>query len=692
MLRRTFILLTALMMLCSVCLGETADTEERTLGYTSPFDCWQGRIGNIAFALPAMPTAVTHEVDVEGYWTDSIQFWGDCIFDGAEYQLRSADIAPWIEGYIKDNPEDDPRDCKYRALYSYAAMMLASYDGETSVPQVNDEEGLMTFTYTFADTPDSTYQAKCLIDGTLAVCLTMEDCDHTEEAMSRLVRMTDEEQAAWEERTPVTIDFYGIRILFPHEPLVTEQETLTSANCFADDYTRMIAQYYPIEAAIDDPEEAKETMDMLAGHLIHAVGGGNILEGTEKTSEANGYWTYDFAFLVDHVFNEYWPEDFTWLARVYFGEEGIWFFMCNNTDTGADWLAGIGDYYESSFDSLIRMDGDILNASPRAADGSPATLKQFCKELTGILQADTERGAVDPEAVMLGNAVWSDGQWVRVLQCGDPSLYYYMVLYLSSDTEDAVINELHIIAEENEVAKECFPVMASCGIQAAEGSEDPAVTALREKEIQTDDTFNWKGTRYEAELSYMTKGSHPYQLMTVKALQPASLEHEPGEWRINQNFAVPAKTVSQFCEKWAALDNNVFGGTHQIDYKQIIPMDDMNYVHLLGFGSGTFIMLTTESEDEDTAIINARVISPAGNAPETYLGGVMTLAVITDMPAEQYVLLTMKLHEHPLWQDLCEMLPIAGWNGKLVVVCENETGEDDQTIPAAYIMDLPMNN
>lgn len=688
MLRRTFILLTALVMLCSVCLAETAETEDRIIAYTSPFDCWQGRIGNIAFALPAMPTAVTHEVDVEGYWTDSIQFWGDCIFDGAEYQLRSADIAPWIDGYIKDNPEADPRDCKYQALYSYASMMLASYDGETSVPQVNDEEGLMTFTYTFADTPDSTYQAKCLIDGTLAVCLTMEDCDHTEEAMSRLVRMTDEEQAAWEERTPVTIDFYGISLIFPHEPVVTEQETLASATCFADDFTRLVAQYYPTEVELDAPDDADDVLNTLAQHLIHNVGGGNILEGTGKKTESNGYWTYDFAFLVDHVFNEYWPDDFTWLGRVYFGKEGIWFFMCNDTDTGRNWMDCIGEYKEDRFANLIKMEGGILNAEPRTTDGSPATLKQFCKDFTNLLQSGADGGMIEKEGVMLGDAIWSDGQWVRVMQCGYTSLYY-MVLFLSSDSEDAVINEIHVIVED-EVAEACFPILSSCGIQAAEGSEDPTVTALREKTSKVEDTFQWKGSRYSASQSKLDRGSARYQLMTVKALKPAPLEHEPGEWGENQPFAVPAGTVAQFCENWNSTINVLFDNTLAIQEMSTMIAADLSYVHILAFGDNTVVLLTTESADDNAGIIKAQVYSMTGNAPETYLGGLMSLVALTDMPDDQHVLMSLILQEHPLWQDLCEMLPIAGWNGKLLVVCEHGSEEDEYIVPAAYIMDLPM--
>ena len=104
---------------------------------------------------------------------------------------------------------------------------------------------------------------------------------------------------------------------------------------------------------------------------------------------------------------------------------------------------------------------------------------------------------------------------------------------------------------------------------------------------------------------------------------------------------------------------------------------DLSYVHILAFGDNTVVLLTTESADDNAGIIKAQVYSMTGNAPETYLGGLMSLVALTDMPDDQHVLMTLIMQEHPLWQDLCEMLPIAGWNGKLLVVCEHGSEEDE---------------
>ena len=682
MLRRAMILLMALVMAFSVCTGAVAETVTMD---QDPFECWRGHIGNIAFALPGMPTARIEEEDIEEWWTGSIQLSGNCVVDGAEYQLRSADIARWMESFSKDYPDADPKQVKYNSLFNFAAMVVRSYDGEISMPEVDDDQEMLTFTYTYPDDPDGTYQAKCLLDGTRAVCLLMEDCDHTEEAMSRLVRMTEEELEAWYEREQMYwLDFYGLELVFPHEPTVSESESLTSAHCFAGDFTRMIAQYlnYSFGIGLDEPEEAEELMKGLAERATMIVGGGEMLDG--NLSEDGNHWIYDFSFIMNHDFSEYWPEDFTWIGRVYGGEDGIWYILCDDTDNGRIFMNNVGKTTQVSFESLIRMEGEILEAEPRKADGSPATLKQFCKDFTALVQAGEEDGMINLDDVMLGDAFWSDGKWVRAMMCARTDACC-MTLYLSSDSEDAVVNEIHMITSD-ELPDNVFTTLASCCAQAAEGAEDPALITLRKDGI--DGSFVWKGGRYEAEQSHVEKGSTPYRLMTIKALEPADLEHVPGEWGEDQFFAVPACTVNQFIEKWNNRDSNLFDGMYELHEIQTVPMDDGNYIHMLGFGDATIVVLTTESDQEDVGIIQAKAFNMRDNAPEAYLAGGLALATLTDMPDEQYMLLTMILHEHPLWSDLIEMLPIAGWNGKLFVVGENQI-DDETYMPAAYLMDLP---
>ena len=99
-------------------------------------------------------------------------------------------------------------------------------------------------------------------------------------------------------------------------------------------------------------------------------------------------------------------------------------------------------------------------------------------------------------------------------------------------------------------------------------------------------------------------------------------------------------------------------------------------------------MLTAKTEDEDAGIVRVQVYNMNGNAPEASLGGLMALAAVTNMPDDQYMLLISMLQEKPTWQDQIDSLPVAGWGGKLMAVCEHE--DDEGVIPAAYILDMPM--
>ncbi|QTE70266.1 hypothetical protein JRC49_10690 [Clostridiales bacterium FE2011] len=97
MMRRMLILFMALIMVCSVCLGEAADADAGTGAAEAAaeamadaaeederlasFESWQTRIGNVTVALPGIPTACNPEGDWEGYWKNSLYVWGNCVHD-----------------------------------------------------------------------------------------------------------------------------------------------------------------------------------------------------------------------------------------------------------------------------------------------------------------------------------------------------------------------------------------------------------------------------------------------------------------------------------------------------------------------------------------------------------------------------------------------------------------------------------
>lgn len=688
MLKKTILILMALILIWTVCAVAEEEVTETAVTVPDPFRSWQGCVGDIAFALPGMPDACVQEYDWKEEWTDCYMIWGNCVYDSAEYQLRHADIAEVIEAYRKAFPDKDAEWIKYNALYYFASWNIKAYDGETDTPQVDPDEQIMYFNYTYPDTPDSSYRAKCCLDGTRAVCFFMEECDHCDRAMFCLARMTEKQKAKQAERKPYMLNFFNLPMTFPHEPYVGDGENITYAFCFADDYTRIIAQFTHIALVldIDDLSEAESSMKSLAEKNIERLGGGKILEG--KLSGDKSQWEYDYRFLLDYSFNDVVPEAFTWAGRMYCGENGIWNLMCDDTETGRAWLDSVGEIPRETFESIIRMEGDILLAEPRKADGSPATLRQFCKDFIDLLKADEDGGLFYEDDSLIGDAIWSDGKWVRTMLCGYGDMF--LTLYLSSDSEDAQINEIHVIVQDEQELSS-FNTLSSCCIQAAEGSADPAIRMLRKKTGQKSGTaFSWKGNRYEAVQSHVDRNvDFPYHLMTITALNPVPLQREPEEgWDEEKDYPVPAVTVGEFCSRWYQLNWNIYSGSFALQEVKTYPMDDGSIVHGFAFGDMTLVMLTAKTEDEDAGIVRVQVYNMNGNAPEASLGGLMALAAVTNMPDDQYMLLISMLQEKPTWQDQIDSLPVAGWGGKLMVVCEHE--DDEGVIPAAYILDMPM--
>ena len=425
-------------------------------------------------------------------------------------------------------------------------------------------------------------------------------------------------------------------------------------------------------------------MKMLAERAMEALGGGTILEG--KLSGDKTQWEYNYRFMVDNSFNTVVPEAFTWIGRIYCGESGIWYLQCDDTETGQTWIKGIGDIPQETFDSIIRMEGDILVAEPRKADASPATLRQFCKDFISLLKTDAADGLFFEDDSLIGDAIWSDGKWIRTFLCGYSDMF--MTLSLSSDSLDAKINEIHVIVSK-EQDESSFNILSSCCIQAAEGSADPALRMLRTKAApKNNDNFTWTGKRYEASRFHPDNiNDSLYYLMSIKANNPESLQREPGEWGMEADYPVPAATISEFCSRWYRLNWNNYEGAFPLYEITTVPLDG-NIVHGFAFGDTTTVLLTTQTDDEDAGIIRAQVYNTKGNESETYLGGIMSLAAVTDMPDDQFMLITAMLQEYPTWQDLTGLLPIAGWGGKLLTVTDIDT--DGDIIPAAYILDMPL--
>ena len=695
MLRRFLMLFMVLIMVCSACLGEAADVEPETGAEdvteestdedkeVAFFDSWQTRIGNVVVALPGMPTACVHEGDWETYWNDSIYIWGNCAYDNMEYQLRTADIGPWIEDLVRLYPEEDSVELRHAALYDFASLQVTHQEGTIGSVGLNPETEMMFFSYTYPDAPGELFSAKAYLDGTQATVLHMGNCDHLDEAQRRFRKLTEEELAARIEDDPCWLNFQGIPMTFPCKPYIMEDKGRYSLTCFAEDFTRIIVTYSNIGLTIgaDNPEEMEPMMKSSVQTEIDALDGGTILEGTVSGDESA--WRYDFTFMMDNSYNETNPDAFRWRGVLIYSANGIWMMICDDTETGRAFIDSMGELTDAMIAASYRLANSTLEAAPRKKDGAPATLGQFVQDLAALLKANEDDELFVEEFVTVGEAMLCDGRWVRTVMCQAADIL--ALLFVSSDEEDAVVNEIHVVVSED-YDKAVFDILASCCIEAAEGKTDTIVKMLRNTEKKKNGgNFQWKGERYEAVESFVDN-SMPYHLMTIKALKPSELEHIPEEKENSNAFAEPISSIKQFRDWWYRLNWNINNGQFWLRHMEPHENEDGTVFWITAFGDTTVVALTTESVDESSGIIKANVYNMDGNMQQTFLGGLMTLAALTDMPDEQYLLMTMMLMEHPLWEDLLELNPVASWNGKQLVLADVEY--NGEFVPTAYILDM----
>ena len=666
-----------LIICCLILLMPVSFADTEVSAY-DPFEVYRGTAGSFPFALPGMPTAIVHEYEMINLWQDGIQMWGVCKSDGAEYQLRAADITQGIEYFTGLNPKDPREKNNWRALYAFSSYYIDYQGGTAGAPMINAEDQSMIFHYTYPDTPESTYTAKCLLDGSYAVCLLMEDCEHQERAFSELKKITEEEKEVLKNAQPYPTNFNGIPMTFPKEPIYLNVDNGSTAICFAEDYTRIIAQYVPIGLKLDmDQEEAADSLKMLAEKAMDIVGGGKVESGT-ASGDAD-HWEYEYTALLDSPYNTTFRDDFLWIGRVYTGESGIWYLMCNDTETGRTWLNSAG---ETSLDlpwSYLSIELNAHLAEERKDDGAPATLRQLIRGITEIQKDESFSGLFDD--VQIGDALFSNGQWVRTAAIANDA---FALLFMSSEKITAVINEIHIIVNDEYVA-EVLGILSAGFAQAAEGEDYPELAAIRQGNSSRLPE-NWEGKRYRTKESHESKGGpFDYWLLTMKAVHPETVHHIP-EWTEEIAFDVPEKSVNDFRTDWNRKDSNWYGGQFPLQTLDPQPADDGKFVHFFIFGDQTCIALTADSEKEIGLISKLQIYNLNDFSAQTFLGGLMALAIMTDMPEDEFIRMTLMLQEYPMWNDLLDLDPVVGWKGKMLVLTGDEY--NGQYVPNAYILDM----
>ena len=675
------------MILLVVFLFTACASAEEEEWFYDPFEVYQGTVGNIAFAFPGIPLTVFHDADNEGVWTDSLQMWGNCAWDRAEYQLRSADIAPLLEGFKERYPEDSDEHRTYQALYNFATYYISQLGGTTDTPAVDTEKHLMLFNYTYSDTPDSTYRAKCYLDGTYAVCFYMEECDECEKAMSLFEPLTEKKQAMFDSiRFKHLIDFYGLPMVFPQEPVLgKDQGTVSSAFCMAEDYTNILAQYVHVGLTFGGtPEEAEETMKTLSEDAMEMFGPASILSGTLSGDESE--WTYDYVFMLDSQYNEILPEAFTWRGKTISGENGIWYLFCNDTETGRAWLNSMIDpSLQLSPDSALWMDENLVLTGEQPADGEPVSLRRFCKNFKALMLTGPEGiDGYSADSVSVGDPVWTNGQWKRVLYLGYSD--EFLVLSVSSEEEDALVNEIEIFIND-QTDESLYALLTSWCAESAE-CEPGDYHLLREKKADELISLSMQSKHYTLSGSHVDPDAEiGFNHMSIKALNPAALP-VLADTTIGITPADPVKTVRQFRDAWHKLNMTIFHGQFLLEDMDPVALEDGTFMYASLFGNGSVVTLVTKAESIDSDIVYASVHNLDGDTGNVVDGGMLAHAALSGMEPQLAFYDSMILSGHLNWDDLYYMDPAIGYNGKMLAFYVDEY--DGEPFPLALVMDMAL--
>ena len=670
MIRRTLAVLLIFSLLVTCCTGLSEE-----YAYIDPFAVYKGHFGSIGFSLPGMPLAVIPENDNEGFWRDSVQMLGKCAYDGSEYQLRSADIAPWIENIKQNNPDMNHDECVDQALFVYATTSIGKSGGTLSNQQVNNEEHSLSFQYVHPDNPESIFEAKCCMDGTRAVCLFMTHCDHSDQAAASICQLSKDEYTADFNIQPYTYNLNGIQMTFPEEPVIARTGDAVTAVCFADDFTRMIAQYVPVSVTLDTTkEEAADSLKEVAETTMQSLGGATVESG--EITGTPELWEYEFTALVNSPYNTTARDAFLWIGKIIAGEKGIWLHLCTNSETGRAWLESIEKdlYLTAAIPAWVEQ--YAAYAEDEQYGSAVATLPRFILDIYGLFQTGGYSEWISMDNIQIGDAVYSNGQWVRTMSLGYSDLF--ALLFLSSADQTAAINGIHVLASEK-IDQSVFASLSACFFQTAEGTDIPDDSFTKMTSIPD---FCLEGRKYQAKGGRVEKEGQPaYNLMTINALQTVPIQPEEAD--------IPAaswKTVEEFSTDWNRFSEKMYAGKHSLEAAEQQKLENGKIIHCFIFDTDTVVSLTTDSEDVSSVIQKVRVHNLRDNPSQAYFAGLMAFAVLTDMSQDQFISMNMMLEEYPLWGDLIMLTPVVGWNGKMMVLSEQSL--DDQHYPSAAVLNM----
>ena len=618
---------------------------------------YTGVSGNVAFALPGAPEMLS-EADMQGHFSDSRQLVGACMEDEAEYQLRSGDIAGFIEGMRKELAVQMPGATedviRVNALMSYCFMIPGTYGAQVleANPHGSKETGWLWIDYTFVypDTPDVTYYGKAMLAGTRATGIVMAECPHTQDVLDRLRFLTDEElaaeKAAMEQETVCSV--HGLEMTFPREPVAYAIGGAELTGAFCADWSSLTVQYQPVSAAVDPEDETLQAslIDIARQRMLVPYGTEQVNDPV-MTFPAEGIAQLDFTTVNETSLGPYGQP---MRCRLCIGEGGLWYIYAADTDTGRAFL-------------------DSMHFGGVEETQAAKTFPEFRDNLDALL----------PEGTLVwADPICSDGEWVRAGVSLTADLGGVLV-YTDSSAEDAAIREIRILQMDG-MSAETLALSEKC-VTALSGESVTLEAPASEEAVQTAGGVQVGVQHFDPEDSTLVYD----RVHLVPEEVPEKREEIPWPGDVEVKHFEHGPTAAEFDERLARIRPLLLPDSIMVEF--VMADDTPNGpVRVYRFGNEA-IMLYLDGTEEDARISLAVIMSFDQNPPQVVGATMLTFAVLADADEADCRAISYILLETPMWDQLADRWPLLCRGGLCASLQQDGAGDDWQ--PMGFIAGTP---
>lgn len=318
------------------------------------FRCHTGRI---SYVLPGYPQVIREENlparELENTymaWLDKLQLFGTGTL-GGEYQVHIADLTPALDWMKEDRPGEDEPQYQLNALMQMVTFYLRIHDGYvTGEPEVRVFRGKeidgkeaffpeISFSYAYPDAPDTAYQGRGLMDGSLAVVMMVQADESNLAALADMHILSVQEAEASALSAPETVTVGRLQFTFPEPPLKTEEEGYWLYEAFTPDFGYVSIEHMQADLCfmLNNGMDTDALLLTLAETTAKTYQAQGVFSEYEITKLADGMYAFD-ALEIDSRY----PKGYEPLAshvKAVFTLDGVYTITAVDTEMGREAFA-----------------------------------------------------------------------------------------------------------------------------------------------------------------------------------------------------------------------------------------------------------------------------------------------------------------------------------------------------------------